>query len=375
MKSDRTTNSLERSVLGAPFVPPGRIVRWVATARRRLLGIHELTASPPLRIMETLFAQLDAHVVRVLVELGIPDLRDRPRSVSELAARLNLDDDSFHRLIRYAATRDFVAVDKKGTVRATGVTTSLQSDAVAPWHAWVRFATSRWFDEAFRHLGVGIASRDRSAFDAAHGMDFFAYARDVNPDAGAVFDQAMSAGATVQAISLARALDWTAVNSLCDVGGGSGTALHILQQYHPDLDATLFDLPEVVARSGFLEHGLPNRHVVGGSFFEEVPAGHDRYLLLAIVHDWNDERAAELLSNVRRAMGPTATAVVVETPRSEAPIHDFAAVSDLLMLTLASGRERTDDELGRLFHAAGLSIANRHLLTSGATAYELTVTR
>ena len=174
MKSDRTTNSLERSVLGAPFVPPGRIVRWVATARRRLLGIHELTASPPLRIMETLFAQLDAHVLRVLVELGIPDLLDRPRSVSELAARLNLDDDSFHRLIRYAAPRDFVAVDKKGTVRATGVTTSLQSDAVAPWHAWVRFATSRWFDEAFRHLGVGIASRDRSAFDAAHGMDFFA---------------------------------------------------------------------------------------------------------------------------------------------------------------------------------------------------------
>lgn len=373
MKRDRTTKSLERNVLGAPFVPPGRIVRWVTTARRRLLGIHERTASPQLRIMETLFAQLDAHVLRVLVELGIPDLLDRPRSVSELAAGLELDDDSFDRLIRYAATRDFVVVDKKGTVRATGVTTFLKSDSVAPWHAWVRFATSRWFDEAFRHLGVGIATRDRSPFDAAHGMDFFAYAREVNPEAGAVFDQAMSAGVAIQAISLARTLDWTGVTSLCDLGGGSGTALQILQQYHPDLEATLFDLPEVVARSGFLEQGLPNRQVIGGSFFEEVPAGHDRYLLLAIVHDWNDERAAELLSNVRRAMGPSSTAVVVETPRSEAPIYDFAAVSDLLMLTLALGRERTEDELGRLFHTAGLAIAKRHLLTSGATAYELTV--
>lgn len=31
-------------------------------------------------------------------------------------------------------------------------------------------------------------------------------------------------------------------------------------------------------------------------------------------------------------------------PRSEAPIHDFPAVSDLVMLALASGRERTDDK-------------------------------
>ena len=375
MGSDRTTKQLEQDVFGAPFVPPERIVRWVTAARRRLLGFHELTAGPPLRIMETLFAQLDAHVLRVLVELGVPDLLDRPRSVTDLADRLELDHDSFNRLIRFAATREFVAVDKHGNVRATGVTKSLQSDAAAPWHAWVRFATSRWFDEAFRHLAEGIASPDRSAFDVAHGMDFFAYARDVNPDAGVVFDQAMSAGATVQAISLARALDWTAVGSVCDVGGGSGTTLGVLQQYHPDLDVTLFDLPEVVARSGFLEQGPSNRQAVAGSFFDEVPAGHDRYLLLAIVHDWNDERATELLSNVRRAMGPSATALVVETPRSEKPIHDFAAASDLLMLTLASGRERTDDELQLLFQAAGLTIADRHPLTSGGTAYELVATR
>lgn len=365
------TRRLERAVLGAPGVPPPRVGAVLTTVRRRILGLHEGLAPPPVRILEALFAQLDAHVLRVLVELDVPDQLVRPISIPELATALNLDPAAFERLLRYAAARDFVSIDTRGRVRATGITKALRTDAVAPWRGWVGFATSRWFDEAFRHLGAGMSSSDRSAFDLAHGMDFFAYARDVNPDAGVVFDEAMSAGAVIQAIALARTLDWADVRSVCDVGGGSGAALDVLQRYHPHLDATLFDLPEVVARSGFLDDGQPNRHVVGGSFFEEVPAGHDRYQLLAIVHDWDDEHAVELLSTVRQALGPSASAVVVETPRSETPVHDFAAVSDLLMLTLASGRERTDDELGQLFSNAGLTINSRHLLASGATAYEL----
>lgn len=376
MGTDRGTKSLERDVFGAPVVPPGRLATWLTTARRRIQGLHERLAPPPVRILEALFAQLDAHVLRALVELDVPDQLDRPIPVPELAARLGLDDAGFERLIRYAAARDFVAIDRRGRVRATGITTALRSDAVAPWQGWVRFATSSWFDDAFRHLSSGISVQDGSAFESAHGMDFFRYTTEVDAEAGVVFDQAMAAGATVQAIGLARTLEWDRIGSVCDLGGGSGAALAVLQRYFPQLEVTLFDLPDVVARSDFLGGAAGNtRAVVGGSFFDEVPAGHDRYLLLAVIHDWDDERAVSLLGNVRNAMEPSATAVVVETPRSQRPVYDFAAASDLLMLVLASGRERTDDEYVELFSAAGLTIGNRHLLPSGATAWELAVTR
>jgi hypothetical protein len=327
------------------------------------------------RILEALFAQLDAHVLRVLVELDVPDQLVRPAPMADLADRLELDPDSFERLMRYAAARKFISIDRRGRARASGITKALRSDAAAPWRGWVRFATSSWYDDAFRHLGPGMAAEGPSAFEAAHGTDFFGYTNNVNPNAGVVFDQAMSAGAIVQAIGLARTLKWDGIGSVCDVGGGSGAALEVLQRYHPHLEAVLFDLPEVVDRSGFLSEGEANRQVVGGSFFDEVPSGHDRYLLLAVVHDWDDEHAVSLLDKVRSAMAQSATAVIVETPRSAQPVHDFAAASDLLMLALASGRERTNQEYDRLFSAAGLTIGNRHLLPSGATAWELAVAR
>src|SRR5206468_281787 len=82
---------------------------------------------------------------------------------------------------------------------------------------------------------------------------------------------------------------------------------------HPHLQGTLFDLPAVVsrARPSLLGDGdLAARcRIEVGSFFDAVPAGHDRYLLLAIVHDWDDEHAERLLRRVAEAMTPDSRAV------------------------------------------------------------------
>ena len=233
--------------------------------------------------------------------------------------------------MRFAAGRGFVTLDRRGRVGPTGVTTALRSDAPAPWHDWVRFATSDWFDEAWRQLGPSLQTGSTGPFELADGTDFFDYTTTIDPAAGRTFDQAMAAGATLQAIALAHALEWDRTSSVCDVGGGDGTALATLQRYFPELSATLFELPAVVARGNFVgSTDGAHRKVIDGSFFDEVPAGHDRYLLLAVVHDWNDERAVAILRNVREALGSDGEAVVVETIASETPRHDFASASDLL---------------------------------------------
>ncbi len=133
---------------------------------------------------------------------------------------------------------------------------------------------------------------------AATGHDFFRYVNQVDPEAGASFNAAMEAGANLQTLALIASLDWTGVGSICDVGGGTGATSHLLLQHLPAVEVTLFDLPEVVdgARPALTGQPLAARcSIVGGDFFEAIPAGHDRYLLLAIVHDWADEEAVAIL--------------------------------------------------------------------------------
>jgi hypothetical protein len=153
---------------------------------------------------------------------------------------------------------------------------------------------------------------------------------------------------------------------VCDVGGGTGTLLAGILTAQPQLHGTLLDLPAVVAKADATLHeaGVADRvTVVAGDFFTSVPSGCDRYLLQAIVHDWDDESCVQILSNVRRAMPPGGRALVLE---QELPRHGgwhLAKALDLEMLVdTGAGRERTRKEFEALFARAGLRVTRRGAL-------------
>src|ERR1700755_3206334 len=67
------------------------------------------------------------------------------------------------------------------------------------------------------------------------------------------------------------------------------------------------------ARSLLREQGVADRVVIAeGSFFDSVPGDGDVYLLKNIIHDWPDEKAVQILRNVRAAGGSRATVLLVE---------------------------------------------------------------
>ena len=39
-----------------------------------------------------------------------------------------------------------------------------------------------------------------------------------------------------------------------------------------------------------------------GDFFKAVPGGGDAYIMKHIIHDWDDERAVQILRNIRDAL-------------------------------------------------------------------------
>jgi O-methyltransferase domain len=145
----------------------------------------------------------------------------------------------------------------------------------------------------------------------------------------------------------------------------------------PAARGILFDLPAGLAGARELmdDGGVSDRvAIIEGSFFESVPAGGDLYMLKSIIHDWDDEHAVQILSTCRRAMHPAARLVLVERfipERMDSPDDYLGTVmSDLHMMVVLGGRERTTKEYCALLTAAGLSFTREVPMESDFYAVE-----
>jgi hypothetical protein len=188
------------------------------------------------------------------------------------------------------------------------------------------------------------------------------------------FHGAMACLSRVQSTAVLRAHDFASARSICDVGGGTGTLLAEILRAHPQARGVLFDLPEVVRRasSTLEEHGVADRvDIVGGSFFDSVPRGADRYVLQSIVHDWDDGSAVEILRHTRAAMSPGARALVIEQVLPRGPTGHPSRSLDMEMLVVTEGgRERTHAGYEALFERAGLTV-HRGVEAPPLTVFEL----
>jgi len=160
---------------------------------------------------------------------------------------------------------------------------------------------------------------------------------------------------------VAASYDFSRMGLVVDVAGGRGRLLATILERNPHLRGILFDLPHVIesARELVDDAGVIDRcEFVSGDFFEAVPVGGDAYILRNIIHDWEDDQAAAILTTCRRAMTDGAHLVLVERhlpddPR-EAPLILHA---DLEMLVNVGGRERTTDEYATLLARSRLRLA------------------
>ncbi|GAC1637949.1 MAG: hypothetical protein NVS4B9_30960 [Ktedonobacteraceae bacterium] len=129
---------------------------------------------------------------------------------------------------------------------------------------------------------------------------------------------------------------------------------------HPTLRGVLFDLPHVVKGAlPLLETaGVASRcEVIGGDFFTAVPADYDTYLLKGVIHDWDDERAIAILARCHQAMKPQGKVLLVERVIVTGSTPQVLVLeSDVLMLVLPGGKERTETEYRALLTAAGLEL-------------------
>jgi hypothetical protein len=348
-------------VLGVPALPSGVATVAVNRLRAGLGRLHGSMAPPPVRILEAAMSLLDHRALVALCDAGVPDLLTGPTEIRDLAERSSTDPELLERVLRFGATRGWVRIDRTGRVRPTRVTKFLRTDHPGGWRSWIDFAGGAEVTAAVAAL---TASASTDPFEMANGSSFFEWMA-AHPDRWATFDDAMAAGARLHGLGLAAALDWSTDSTVCDVGGGTGALLATLLDLHPHLSGATFDLPAVVARS--VDH--PRSSVVGGDMFDEVPAGFDTYLLVAVVHDWGDRDAHDILRHVRRACRSGSRVVMVEQSKTRVPQPDLATSTDLLMAALTGGgKERSLDELVELGRTADLHHEHTRRLPSADLA-------
>jgi len=156
--------------------------------------------------------------------------------------------------------------------------------------------------------------------------------------------------------AILEAYDFSGIRVLADIGGGNGSALTAILTKYPDMRGILFELPAVVerAKAHIEAAGLADRcQMIGGSFFESVPGGADAYLLRHIIHDWDDEKSARILENVRRAMGKDGKLLIAEYVIPPGNVPSVGRGVDLVMLVISGGQERTEEEYRQLYEACG----------------------
>ena len=93
-----------------------------------------------------------------------------------------------------------------------------------------------------------------------------------------------------------------------------------------------------------------------GSFFDDALPVADTYLLMDLIHDWDDADAARILTAVRRAAPVGARLLIIETLVAERPGPHFGKTLDIIMLAVTGGKERTRTQFQRLLEVAGFGM-------------------
>ena len=310
-----------------------------------------------------------SRMLRLVADLEIADKIAPEGSILlvDLAAACSVLPEPLLRVLRALAAFDIFKVSADGRVAHTSRSRLLRTDITNSLHYAARFWTGLGSWTAWGMLDVAMTGG--TPHEAAWKMTRFDYLRS-HPDEARAFDAMMEHFPDKRHAAIAGAYDFSAVRLIADIGGGNGAALrHILERFSAPR-GLLFDRADVVAR--LTSHDLMHGRITaqGGSFFDDVPAGADVYLLIRVLHDWKDEDCRRILATCRTAMEADAVLLLGEEILQPDPARGRATsyLTDMQMMAMfGHARARTEVEFRNLLDLSGFSL-RRVVPTSSAVS-------
>ena len=326
---------------------------------------------PQARLAQMATGFILSRLVYTAASLGIADhLSVSPKSAGELANPTGCDAQSLGRFMRTLTNFGIVALDSDGRFSLMPLGEPLRSDVPGSVRSSILTMGGQWSWQTWEAFPTTVKT-GKPAFDEVFKMPVFDWLAQ-HQDEAQRFSETMVTVHGTEPPAIAAAYDFSSCGVIVDVGGASGNLIGHVLAAHPQPRGVLFDLPQAMtdAPARLQALGVADRVMIqGGNAFDSVPPGADTYLLSHVIHDWNEDKCLTILRNCRAAMAPTSRLLIIELVLREGNAPGFGS-SDMVMMALTGGAERTAREFASLLARAGLTMTRVLPTTTSASIVE-----
>jgi hypothetical protein len=339
-------------------LPPLIIIKATIGLRNFLVRLTKKMLPANFILLEEASAFWKAKSIEVAARLNIPDFLEKgPMSIEKLAELSQSNEDALYRVLRALSGEGIFKELPGRRFKNTRLSRAFM----------MKQESVKYF--VMHHLGennwdlVGdlynCAKTGENAITHKFKMPPFEYLAQ-NPEKNDMFNKAMTETAELSGSIFVNAYNFGKYQLIVDIGGGQGHLLAQILQKYQNSQAILFDQPHVVTEATALlqSKGVESRcNIVSGSFFEEIPASGNLYIMKNILHDWDDATSEAILANIHKAMPADSRLLIIETIIKPNNKPSFGKFIDLQMLIgTIGGKERTLPEFDNLLRKAGFSI-------------------
>jgi hypothetical protein len=313
-------------------------------------------------LIDMAMGYMRSRTVCAAARLGIADvLANGERTVEQLASACSADPASLHRLLRALASIGIVAETAPGSFALTSLGEPLRHDSPHSVWAGVVFWADLLADD-WSHLTECVKTGEKAARLIERAGLPWRWSQD--PDASAIFRAVMGTAPAEQYAAIANGWDFSPWQTIADLGGGGGALLIAILRGFPHLQGMLVDRETSIeaAVPRFDKEGLASKcRLIAADLLAAVPAGAEVYMLKHVLHGYDDAQAVRILKNCRCAMPSDGHILVIEFVLPNMVNHidpdlERCLMSDLNMLAVTGGKERTEAEWARLLEQADLQL-------------------
>jgi hypothetical protein len=169
-------------------------------------------------------AGLVSRIIYAAAKLGLADqLAPEPKSAAELADRMQVHAPSLHRLMRTLASLGVLTEQSEQRFALTDLGQALTTGAPGSAKSNILFMGSPWAQMSWDHLVYSVQTGE-TGFEKAHDVSFFDYLAQ-HPEDASLFSETMVGFHNQEPPAVAAAYDFSAFNTIVDVGGATGNML------------------------------------------------------------------------------------------------------------------------------------------------------
>lgn len=213
------------------------------------------------QLYKHMYFWMSSACLKCAIELEIPDIihkNGQPISLSQLVSALKVPPSKANfvkGLMRLLAHNGLFSIIESNNIEeesevAYDLTSASQLLVSGTNHclsSMVQWALRPTRLEMYHQLGKWVRGKEKTLRETAVGVGFYDFLNQ-NPADLAAFQEAMSSDSLFMKVALSDLESvFEGLNSIVDVGGGTGTTAKIICEAFPMLKCIVLDLPEIVA--------------------------------------------------------------------------------------------------------------------------------